>query len=121
MSRTRQQTLPPKTRQDDQRPSQDFKSMMRSFHDHDIKRQKEDREKQRRKEEELAQSTRVWESATLRGEGSESQRKQVEVHLVERRASQSTGPGVEICHRQWTHAASKHSQTLRLVCPCNEV
>ncbi|CAO1614503.1 unnamed protein product [Jaminaea pallidilutea] len=68
MSRTRQQTLPPKTRQEDQRHLQDFESMMRSFREHEIKRQKEDREKQRRKEEELAQSTRVWESEILRGD-----------------------------------------------------
>lgn len=68
MSRTRQATLPPKTRKEDQRHLQDFESMMKSFQALEAKRLKEDQDRQKRREEELAAATKVWESEILRGD-----------------------------------------------------
>lgn len=68
MSRTRQSTLPPKTPKEDQRHLQDFEAMMRSSQALEAKRAKEEAEKQRRREEELAASTKIWEEEILKGD-----------------------------------------------------
>lgn len=66
MSRTRQATLPPKARTEDQRHLRDFEGIMREYKAAEAKRQRDEEERLRKKEVELREATKIWEDEILK-------------------------------------------------------
>lgn len=66
ISRTRQSTLPPKARTEDQRHLRDFEAIMREYKAAEAKRHKDEEEKQRFKEVQLREATKIWEDKILK-------------------------------------------------------
>lgn len=66
ISRTRQTSLPPKARTEDQRHLKDFELMMKESKLSEAKKAKEDEARQRKKEEEQRDAIKVWEGEILK-------------------------------------------------------